>query len=135
MYPAALVSGVGLVVGASTSTGARASFSSTAPYVDVLAPGQRVLGALSSASPTTTFPRAKLTGAGPGLYGYGSGTSYAAPEVAGAAALVWAANPSLTPTRVAAILERTASRAGNRAPGVGYGVVDVAAAVAAAPAG
>ena len=101
----------------------------------MLAPGQRVLGALSSLSPTTTFPRAKLAGAGPGLYGYGSGTSFAAPEVAGAAALVWAANPALTAPQVIRILEQTASRAGSRAPGVGFGVVNVAAAVAAAPNG
>jgi subtilisin family serine protease len=135
MYPAALVAGVGLVVGASTSTGARAPFSSTAAYVDLLAPGQHVLGALSSTSPASNFPRAKLPGAGAGLYGYGSGTSYAAPEVAGAAALVWAANPALTAAQVIRILEQTATRAGARAPGLGYGVLDVAAAVAAAAAG
>jgi subtilisin family serine protease len=106
VYPAALVAGAGLVVGASTSTGARASFSSTAPDVDLLAPG---------------------------VYPSGSGTSFAAPEVAGAAALVWAANPALTAAQVARVLEQTASRGGRRTPGVGYGVVDAAAAVAAAP--
>jgi subtilisin family serine protease len=136
MYPAALLPGIGLVVGASTAAGTRAPFSSNAPYVDLLAPGQRVLGALSSASPAATFPRARLRGAGAGLYGYGSGTSYAAPEVAGTAALVWAANPSLTAAQVIGILRRTASRGGSAGPpGTGYGVVDVAAAVAAAPSG
>src|SRR5207248_776429 len=67
--------------------------------------------------------RARVTGDSAATYGYGTGTSYAAPQVAGAAALVWAANPSLTAAQVALLLERTA--------GAGH-VLDVAAAVAAA---
>ena len=39
-----------------------------------------------------------LPGSTAGIYGYASGTSFASPEVAGAAALVWAANPVLTAT-------------------------------------
>ena len=69
-----------------------------------------------------------------GLYGYASGTSFAAPEVAGAAALVWAANPSLTAREVAQILKETASGHGTWTPELGYGVIDVAAAVARAQA-
>ena len=65
-----------------------------------------------------------------GLYGYGSGTSYSTAEVAGAAALVWAANPSLTAPQVVQILEQTTSQAGLWNPGLGYGVLNVAAAVA-----
>jgi subtilisin family serine protease len=58
------------------------------------------------------------------------GTSFAAPHVAAAAARVWAANPSLTARRVAAILRETASRHGTRTDAVGFGVVDVSAALA-----
>ena len=64
-----------------------------------------------------------------GLYGYGSGTSFATPQVAGAAALVWAANPQLRADEVATILEQTASGLGAWNAELGYGVLDVAAAV------
>ena len=73
--------------------------------------------------------RAELPGGAAGLYGFASGTSYAAPQVAGAAALVWAANPRLTARQVAAVLEQTASGHGAWSPELGYGVLDVAAAV------
>jgi subtilisin family serine protease len=64
-----------------------------------------------------------------GSYGFGSGTSYAAPEVAGAAALVWAANPSLDAAGVAATIEATASSHGRWTRELAFGNVDVAAAV------
>ena len=130
-YPAALLGPDGLAVGASASDGARAPFSTAADYVSLLAPGVNVLGSLSSTAPASAYPRAELA-VGGGLFGYGTGTSYAAPEVAGAAALVWAAKPSLSAAQVAAILERTASGHGRRTTASGYGVLDVAAAVAAA---
>ena len=114
----------------STSTGKRASFSTVARYVSLAAPGVRVLGATVTAASASDFPRATL--AADGLYAYGTGTSYPAPQVAGAAALVWAANPSLTADGVIAILEQTASGAGKWNAGTGYGVLDVAAAVARA---
>lgn len=64
------------------------------------------------------------------------GTSAAAPHAAAIAALVWAANPSLTNTQVAAILRTTALD--NMAPGAdrdgGFGVLNAAAAVQAAKA-
>ena len=139
-YPAALlqppgsrgVGGVGLSVGASTQRGTRASFSNTGSHVSLAAPGEEVLGALSSSSSASLYPRFALPGAGSGLYGYASGTSFASPQVAGAAALVWAAKPTATAAEVAAILEQTASGRGSWNPGLGYGVIDVAAAVAAA---
>ena len=64
-----------------------------------------------------------------GLYGYNSGTSFAAPQVAGAAALLWAANSSLSARQVADILKQTASGGGQWNPELGYGVINVAAAV------
>lgn len=115
-YPAALVAGKGLVVAASDH-GARAAFSGTGSWVSLAAPGVGVYGALRG-----------------GTYGLGSGTSFAAAEVSGAAALVWAADPSLDAQQVARILEQTASGHGTWNAGLGWGVVDVAAAVARAEA-
>jgi subtilisin family serine protease len=139
-YPAALlqppgsrgVGGVGLSVGASTQRGTRASFSNTGSHLSLAAPGEEVLSALSSQSSASLYPRFALPGAAAGLYGYSSGTSFAAPQVSGAAALVWAAKPTATAEEVAQILEQTASGRGAWSSALGYGVVDVAAAVSTA---
>jgi subtilisin family serine protease len=121
-YPAAFlqpvgsngIGGLGISVGASDLAGARASFSEYGSFVSLVAPGESVLGARRSRR---------------GSYGYASGTSFAAPEVAGVAALVWAADPKLTYRQVAAILKRTATGQGAWSPELGFGVVDAAAAV------
>jgi subtilisin family serine protease len=121
-YPAAFlqpvgsngIGGLGLSVGASDSRGARASFSEFGSFVSLVAPGESVYGARRSHR---------------GSYGYASGTSFAAPEAAGVAALVWAADPKLTFRQVAAILKRTASGQGVWSPELGFGVIDAAAAV------
>jgi subtilisin family serine protease len=139
-YPAALlqpvgsrgVGGRGLSVGASTKSGARASFSNTGTHISLAAPGEAVFGAVSAGSTESRYPRVSLPGSVTGLYGYASGTSFATPQVAGAAALVWAANPRLRAKEVAAILKRTASGGGKWSPQLGYGILDVAAAVAQA---
>ncbi len=139
-YPAALLQpvgsdgapGLGLAVGASTMAGDRAPFSSFGSYVSLVAPGVGVLGALPSTGPVPAFQTVRLPGSRRGRYGIASGTSFAAPQVSGAAALVWAANPSLTAADVATILEQTASGDGAWDSEVGYGVLDVAAAVARA---
>jgi subtilisin family serine protease len=142
-YPAALlqpvgsngVGGAGLAVTASTVDGHRASFANTGSWVSIAAPGERVFGAISQPSSPLAFPRTPLAGSKAGLYGYGSGTSFAAPQVSGAAALVWAANPALRAQEVAQILKETASAAGRWTSELGFGVVDVAAAVRRAQAG
>jgi len=139
-YPAALlqpagsdgVGGSGLVVGASGADGARAPFSSFGSYLSLAAPGVNVLGAVSSAAPFGAFQPAGLPGSTAGRYGYGTGTSFSAPQVSGAAALVWAANPLLSASGVATILKQTASGSGTWTPTLGYGVLDAAAAVARA---
>lgn len=113
MYPAALFGSAGLAVAASTESGAHAAFSNSGAWVSVTAPGENVFG---------------------GALGYESGTSLASPLVAGAAALVWGANPRLTARQVVRILEQTASGAGTRTSELGFGVIDTAAAVAAAAA-
>ena len=125
-YPAALLRNRGLAVAASTVTGTRASFSSTGAHVALAAPGEDVVAAVSSLAPASFSP---VTLGGAGLYGVGSGTSFAAPQVAGAAALVWGANPKLRAADVARILKETATGGGVRNDELGYGVLDVAAAV------
>jgi subtilisin family serine protease len=139
-YPAALIQpigsngrgGRGLVVGASTATGTRAPFSSRASFVSLAAPGVDVVGAVAAAAKGDDYRRLVLPGSRAGLYGTGSGTSYAAPQVAGTAALVWAVNPLLSAQQVAEILKETASGHGSWNRDVGYGIVDAAAAVARA---
>ena len=142
-YPSALLQpigsqgrgGRGLAVAASTMTGTRASFSSTGTHVSLAAPGEDVLGAVSSLAAPSRFERVSLPGSRAGLYGFGSGTSFSTPQVAGAAALVWAANPLLTAREVADILKATASGRGAWTPELGFGVIDVASAVARAAGG
>ena len=137
-YPAALLQpkgsdgrgGSGLSVGASTLKGERAYFSNTGSYVSLAAPGNDVFAALSGYS---DWSPASLPGSRAGLYGFSSGTSFATPEVAGAAALVWAANPALSARQVAMIVKRSATGRGAWTPTLGFGILDVAAAVELAP--
>jgi subtilisin family serine protease len=139
-YPAAALQplgskgqgGFGLAVAASTLSGKRAFFSNTGTQISLAAPGEKVFGAIAAGSSRQDWPRSPLPGAIAGLYGWSSGTSFSTPEVAGAAALVWAANPALTAQQVAGILKATASGRGRWNPRLGYGVIDVAAAVASA---
>src|SRR5207244_2049244 len=113
-YPAALLQpkgsdgrgGSGLSVGASTQKGERAYFSNPGSYISLAAPGASGFAALSGYS---DWSRLSLPGSNAGVYGFSSGTSFSAPEVAGAAALVWAANPALTASQVATVLKQTAS--------------------------
>jgi subtilisin family serine protease len=136
-YPAALlqplgsngVGGSGLAVAASDMSGARARFSEHGSYLSLAAPGAAVLGMIPAGTAAGSFAPAQLPGASDGVYAYASGTSFAAPEVAGAAALVLAANPRLSATQVASILKETASGRGSWNPELGFGVLDVAAAV------
>jgi subtilisin family serine protease len=137
-YPAALLQpkgsdgrgGSGLSVGASTQKGERAYFSNAGSYISLAAPGDTVFADLSGYS---DWSRAALPGSSAGIYGFSSGTSFSAPEVSGAAALVWAANPALAARQVATVLKRTASGHGMWNPGLGFGVLDAAAAVELAP--
>src|SRR5207247_7878145 len=99
-------------------------------YTSLAAPGASVFAALSGYS---DWSRLSLPGSNAGVYGFSSGTSFSTPEVAGAAALVWAANPRLTARQVATILKQTASGGGRWNRELGFGVLDVAAAVELAP--
>ncbi|HYO73681.1 MAG TPA: S8 family serine peptidase [Archangium sp.] len=96
-----------------------------------------------TAIPTTSVPaiRAQLgksvrVGIRGGDYAYSTGTSMATPHVAGVAALVWSANPSLKNADVRRILESTAKdllgapdSAEGKDPVFGHGLVQARAAV------
>jgi len=132
-YPAALLQpvgslgrgGIGLAVGATRMDGTRASFSNTGTYLSLAAPGENAFAAESADS---DWPRAQPSWSSPGYYGWASGTSFAAPEVAGVAALVWGANPALTAQQVASVLKQSAS-GGGWTPELGWGRLDGAAAI------
>ncbi len=124
-----------LSVASVTRSKAHSSFSGSASYVKLSAPG----GELPKGQETpedsgvlSTIPT-KIAASG---YGYLIGTSQAAPHVAGVAALVWSVNPSLTNAQVEDILVKSAADLGapGRDPLFGWGLVDAAAAVKAAQA-
>jgi hypothetical protein len=145
-YPAALPHVIG--VSALARDGSVPLFSDRDRiYNDIAAPGQEIL---------STFPRA-LTAArpacanqgysdcGPDDYRRAEGTSFAAPQVAAAAALLLSVNPGLAPDQVMTLLTRAAVDA-NASTGCkqcplqrdqlsGWGRLDIAAAVAQATTG
>ncbi|MFC9250917.1 type VII secretion-associated serine protease mycosin [Amycolatopsis thailandensis] len=112
-YPAAYPSVI--AVGAVDVAGQKADFSQAGAFLSLVAPGVGV------------------TSVGPGGAGHwlGSGTSYAAPFVAGAAALVRAHHPRLTAEQVKRRLEATADHPAAALPdaALGWGTVNVQAAV------
>jgi len=127
-YPAALVGGkhgAGLAVGATSMDGTRAYFSNTGSYLSLAAPGYNVFAGESASS---DWPRAEVPWESPGYYGWASGTSFSAPEVAGVSALVWGVNPRLTAPQVAWVLKHSATGSG-WSPQLGWGMLDAAAAV------
>jgi hypothetical protein len=106
-----------LSVSATDESDSLAYFSSTGAFVDLSAPGTNILT-------TARF----------GLYAADSGTSLASPIVAGVAALMFAANPALTPALVTQLLEATAFDPSGDGydQSFGHGRVDAFAAVSTA---
>ena len=80
-----------LLVASTESNDAKSSFSNYGTGVDIAAPGGSILSTLLN-----------------NTYGVFSGTSMASPNAAGAAALIWSANPSWSREQVAAQLLATA---------------------------
>ncbi|HWE62867.1 MAG TPA: S8 family serine peptidase [Chloroflexota bacterium] len=94
-YPAGDSIQGAITVGASTQSATLATFSNRGSWVNVAAPGDRILSSVPG-----------------GLYATWSGTSMAAPLVAGVAALVHAAYPTLDPAKVVQRIESTADNIG-----------------------
>ena len=95
---------------------------------DIAAPGRYMVGPVPAASTLVTEKPTSVVAPG---YIQLSGTSFAAPVVAGAAAQILSAHPTWTPDQVKGALMVTARPAGDSAPlSAGVGVVDVAKAVA-----
>ncbi|MHA7155020.1 S8 family serine peptidase [Arthrobacter sp. TMN-50] len=119
-----------IVVGATGREGNQANYSNYGPEVDVSAPGGDASTGLASAI-LSTVNNGVYAPAAEG-YGYKQGTSMATPHVAGAAALMLAANPALTAAQVEAQLKATVRPLPGSCytGGCGTGLVDAAAAVA-----
>jgi serine protease AprX len=98
----------------------------TKRYVDVVAPGTHVLGLrVPNGVVDQTHPASRVGT----RFTRGSGTSQATAVVSGAAALLFGANPALTPDQVKAGLTRTAVISPAGTPyRMGAGIIDVAAA-------
>lgn len=111
MYPAGNT-GV-IAVGATNAHDEPTFFTTSAPHISVSAPGYFIYSTLPG-----------------GSYGRLSGTSMAAPHVAGAAALIRQAYPGMSPADVKHLLERTADSSNGFTREMGYGRINVARALA-----
>ena len=107
-----------LTVAAIDQTGRPASFSSGSPNVDLAAPGQAIPVAVP-----------------PSAYGSYSGTSFATPLTAGAAAWVWTARPTLEVTQLFDLMRSSAQdiEAPGFDPHTGFGRLDIPRALTALP--
>ena len=138
-YPAALLQpvgsngrgGVGLAVAASTRAGARAAFSSTGSWVSLAAPGESVFGAVVGKLVAEPAIRARRARARRALR-VRERHVVRRPAGRGRGRARLGRRPSLTARQVAQILKDTASGHGVWTPELGFGVIDVAAAVARA---
>lgn len=154
-YPAAAIGGVrggwstGLSVAATDPDGHHAPFSTANDFVSVAAPGagsgdcgDGVFSTIPAATTilwdgTTAGQCTRVVDAlstATGRYGYAEGTSFAAPQVAGAVALVRDVNPDLTAEQSTDVIKRSAHQTIESGwnPQTGWGVLDVDAAVALA---
>ncbi|WP_071900102.1 S8 family serine peptidase [Cystobacter ferrugineus] len=111
-----------LAVASVSSSGSRSWFSNYGPTVALAAPGESIY---STHNTGTTVP-------GSDKLSYLSGTSMAAPHVAGVAALMLSANPSLAVDAVTSLLRSSSKPFPASCTGCGIGIVDAAAAVNAA---
>lgn len=114
-----------VVVGATDSAGAKASFSSYGAGVDVSAPGVGILSTLNAGTKAPAAPN----------YASYDGTSMAAPHVAGLAAMLQSkAAGLLSPADIETLLKATTKPFG-AAPSqpLGTGIIDAKAAIDATP--
>ena len=108
-----------IAVGAVTSSGIRASFSSVGPTVDGrIKPDVMAMGSNNYYASTS----------GNG-YWNGSGTSFSCPLVAGVCALLLQKNPALTPMEVLQLLRSTATQSNNPNNEYGWGIINALSAI------
>jgi subtilisin family serine protease len=140
-YPAALPHVLG--VSAVAEDGSVPDFSNRdAIFNDIAAPGQSILSTLplKLTAQFSSCPDQGYSSCGPDDFRAGEGTSFAAPQVTAAAAMLLSIEPRLQPDQVTAILEQTATDAngGNgcrlcrlrRDAFTGWGRLNVASAIA-----
>jgi serine protease len=130
-YTPASCSGT-VTVAAVDRGGNRAYYSNYGAAIDLAAPGGETAtqsnGVLSTLNSGTSLP-------GSDNYAFYQGTSMAAPHIAGVAALMYAANPSITPDEVETALTSTARTFPGNCSQCGTGIVDAEAAIIAATGG
>ncbi|MCE1163786.1 MAG: S8 family peptidase [Bacteroidetes bacterium] len=111
-----------LTVGAVTSTGTVASFSSSGPTTDVPPRIKPDVDAMGSGNYVAS------TGSN-SSYSTGSGTSYSCPITAGVCALVLSANKNLTNMQVIGIMKRLANNYNSPNNSIGWGIINARTAV------
>lgn len=117
-------------VAATGRNGSKAYYSNYGATVDVAAPGGSMLSAQTDGIVSTLNTGTKQAVAD--TYAFYQGTSMATPHVAGIAALMLSANPSMTPDQVESTLKSTTRAFPQTCTGCGTGIVDANAAVQAA---
>ncbi|MEU6892547.1 S8 family serine peptidase [Streptomyces sp. NPDC046557] len=126
-----------ITVAASNRTGDRSFYSNFGTRIDITAPGGETRRATDTPGTVTTPENGILSSLNDGattpgaeIYKPYQGTSMASPHVAGLAALLVAAKPSLTPAQVKAAIKANARPlAGTCTGGCGAGLADAAATV------
>jgi subtilisin family serine protease len=140
--------GKGLVITAADASGARASFAGRGSQISMAAMGDSgtrggglfstfpanptLIETGSSNPPGPPCPTCRTVFNGDSRFAYLAGTSMATPQVAGAVALVRAANPRLRRTAVVRLMKQTATRAAGAAgwtTELGWGILNAGAAV------
>lgn len=117
-----------VTVAATNRNGGRAYYSNYGSVVDVAAPGGELTQSTSINGILSTL-NAGSTSPGADNYSFYQGTSMATPHVAGVAALMFGAEPSLTPDQVESMLKSTARSFPSSCSQCGTGIVDAEAAV------
>lgn len=105
-----------LNVGSASADGTRDAFSNFGPWIDVVSPGANMI---------LPAPLDVCTSG----YGVAQGTSFSAPAVAGATALLWASRPELNAQQVYDVMRTGAVKdlyASGRDDDSGFGMLDVA---------
>jgi subtilisin family serine protease len=140
LQPAGGGQSYGLAVGSDNYSGTLSYFSNFGQNLSLVAPGSfnnaSACSGVFTAIPTPAldFDRSCFTlyqAADGARYVTAAGTSFSSPEVAGVAALIWAARPELANWQVASIIKDSASRPAGTGwtPLLGWGLLDAARAL------